>query len=337
MRRASAVAVVAVVLALTGCQSTQGEPGTASDAILSRYLEADEPGCSAAVGVDGAVVWAGARGTADLAGEPLTTASIFDIASVSKQFTGVAILLLEQDGALSLDDPLSLYVPGLGLDADRVTVAAMLTHTTGIPDYTSLLDADLDEPTTQADAIATLVALPRLAGTAGFSYSNSNYVLLAEVVEAASGMSLAEFLAARVFGPLELDMRLEPLYDAPGVVTGHEGGQPVSAAWTQVGDGSVYASPSELVRWANNYRTGDVGGQRLLDAQVDDAAPTGRSDYGAGIEIAPDGSLSHLGGWAGVVTVFGITADRHSSIAVSCNSVEADAGAIAEGLRRIWT
>ena len=107
MKTATGVASAAVMLLLAGCQSAPAGPGQASDAILARYLETDEPGCSAAVGVDGAVVWAGARGAADLAGQPLTTASIFDIASVSKQFTGVAVLLLEQDGALSLDDPLS--------------------------------------------------------------------------------------------------------------------------------------------------------------------------------------------------------------------------------------
>lgn len=331
-----AVAAAAILLLLAGCSSPTHE--SPSDALLSRYLQDDEPGCTAAVGVDGEVVWAGARGLADVAsGDPLTTESIVDIASVSKQFTGVAILLLVQDGAISLDDALSLYVPGLGPDADRVTIAALLHHTSGIADYTSLLDADLSEPTTQEDAIAALAALPRLAGTAAFSYSNSNYVLLAEVVEAASGVPLPEFLDQRVFTPLSLDMRVDPLFSAPLVTTGHEGGEPVSTAWTQVGDGAVFTTPSELVRWADNYRTGELGGQELLDAQIAGAADTGYGGaYGAGIEVAGDGSLSHLGQWAGFVTVFGITADRHTAIAVTCNSVEADAGAIAEGLRELW-
>lgn len=329
----------ALVLTLAACQSTPLDTNAASVAVLARYLDEDQPGCSAAVARDGEVVWAGAGGIADTStGAELTTASVFDIASVSKQFTGVAILLLEQDGLLSLDDPLSLYVPGLGSDSDRITISALLHHTTGIADYTSLMDAELDEPTTQEDAIAAIAALPRLAGTSAFSYSNSNYVLLAEIVEAASGIPLAEFLEQRVFGPLELDMRLEPLYSAPGVAVGHEAGEPVAAAWTQIGDGSLYTTPSELVRWADNYRTGTVGGEALLEAQLAGAVDTGYgSAYGAGIEVAADGALSHLGGWAGVVTIFGITGDRHTAIAVSCNSVEANAGAIAEALRDIHT
>lgn len=114
--------------------------------------------------------------------------------------------------------------------------------------------------------------------------------------------------------------------------------QPSSSGWSQVGDGSFHTTPSELVRWADNYRTGAVGGDRLLEATTSGAVPIGPGygKYGAGIEIAEDGALSHLGGWSGFVTAFGITGDRETAIAVSCNSDAADLGTIAEGLRIIW-
>jgi CubicO group peptidase (beta-lactamase class C family) len=161
--------------------------------------------------------------------------------------------------------------------------------------------------------------------------------LLAEVVSNASGMSLADFLEQRVFAPLELTMTLDPIYDGVDRAVSYESNIEVEANWLQVGDGAIHSTPTQLVLWADNYRTGTVGGDSLLAAQTADAVDTGYGSlYGAGIEIAPDGSLSHVGGWAGYVTLFGISADRSTAIAVMCNSVDTDAGAIAEDLRSIW-
>ena len=278
------------------------------------------------------------RGLANVAtGEGLTTASVLDMASVSKQFTATAVLLLAEEGVLSLDDSLADWVGGMPADASEISLNDLMHHTSGIADYTSLLDAELSESTTQQDALDAIAALSRLRGGGGFSYSNSNYVLLAEVVEAASGMPLAEFLDERIFGALELDMRLEPAYDGPNVAQSYEAGAPLNWGWLQVGDGSIYTTPSELVRWADNYRIGEVGGGALLEAQTAGAVDTGAgTKYGAGIEVAPDGALSHSGGWEGYVTMFGVSADKSTAIAVMCNSTDANAEAVAEGLRAIW-
>ena len=128
-----------------------------SQAVLDGAVNADEPGCSAAVGVEGQVVWTGVRGVADLAtGTPITTSTVFDIASVSKQFTATAILLLVGAGRLSLDDPLSDHVPGLPDWATTVTVEQLMHQTSGIPDYIGLLQDqgfDYSGHTTQADAL----------------------------------------------------------------------------------------------------------------------------------------------------------------------------------------
>jgi CubicO group peptidase (beta-lactamase class C family) len=118
---AGALAVVALAV---GCTSSPPAASPAadttsvsverSDDLLARGLPADEPGCSAAVGIEGDVVWAGAGGVADLAtGRPIETSTTFAIGSVTKQFTATAVLLLVQDGNLSLDDPLSRWLPGL--------------------------------------------------------------------------------------------------------------------------------------------------------------------------------------------------------------------------------
>ena len=321
----------------------------ASDDLLATALADDEPGCSAAVAVRGEVVWAGARGLANVDGEdPLTTATEFDIASVSKQFTATAVLLLVEDGALALDDPLSGHVAGLPAWAADVTLDDLLHHTSGIPDYTELIvaqGAGLDEPTTQQDAVDAIAGIPTLPQEPGgaFRYSNSNYVLLAEVVRDVTGTTLADVLADRVFGPLGLAMRLDPASTAPAVATAYtadgDAWVPEPSRWTQVGDGSIHTTPSELARWGDQYRTGAVGGRALLDAVEEGSVPTGApggSRYGAGIEIASDGALSHLGGWAGYVTVFGVTADRTTSLAMSCNSPDVDADQVAAGLLAVW-
>ncbi|MBM7808913.1 CubicO group peptidase (beta-lactamase class C family) [Geodermatophilus bullaregiensis] len=321
-----------------------------SDDLLERVLAADAPGCSAAVGVDGEVVWAGARGLADLTtGRPISTSTTFDVASVSKQFTATAVLLLEQDGVLSLDDPLSRWVPGLPAWAGTVTVDHLVHQTSGIPDYLADLAAagvQVTDRTTQQDALAAIAAHPDLRHPAGerFEYSNSDYVLLAEVVAAAAGRPLPQFLADRVFGPLDLAMVLDPSGADPGNtgtssarshVRASPGApwEPAGSRFGQVGDGSVQTTPSELVRWADVYRTGVLGGRSLLDAQVGDPAPVeGSTGYGAGVYVDRGGALSHPGSWAGFLSGFAVSADRHVAVAVSCNGDQAGT----DDLDRIW-
>lgn len=154
---------------------------------------------------------------------------------------------------------------------------------------------------------------------------------------------MADLVADRVFGPLGLAMRLDPASTARTVATAYTADgyawEPEPSRWTQVGDGSIHTTPGELARWGDQYRTGAVGGQVLLDAVDEGSVPTGAPDgsrYGAGIEIAPDDALSHLGGWAGYVTVFGVTGDRTTSLAMSCNSPDVDADQVASGLLAVW-
>lgn len=155
-----------------------------SQDVLDGAINADEPGCSAAVGVEGKVIWSGVRGIADLAsGAKITTDTVFDIASVSKQFTATAILLLVEAGKLTLDDPISQYVPELPDWAQTVTVEQLMHQTSGIPDYVALLAArgyQVSDRTIEAEARQALAAAPELQFKPGtrFDYSNSNYLLL---------------------------------------------------------------------------------------------------------------------------------------------------------------
>lgn len=339
--------------------STSASPSTTATAtadqaarsleVLDRVIEKNKPGCSAAVGIAGKVVWSGARGVADLgSGTEITTDTAFDIASVSKQFTATAALLLAGAGKLSLDASLAEYVPGLPGWSRTVTITELIHQTSGIPDYVGLLyeagyqDGDR---TTNADALKALAQVRDLEFEPGtrWNYSNSNYLLLGAVVEAVSGESLADFLNAEVFTPLGLDMVLDPARPVPTLALSYmkDGGNDAVApsAWEQTGDGSIQTTPSQLVIWADNYRTGAVGGPELLAAQVDGAVETGSETgerYGAGIFVGTDGTLEHDGSWAGFLTDFAVSADRTHSVAVSCNTDDQDPTAIAGEIAEIW-
>ena len=283
-------------------------------------------------------------------GHPSTTETRFDIGSVSKQFTATAVLLLSIDGALNVHDPISKYVPGLPGWADQITIDQLIHHTSGIPDYVQQLTSkgiSYTQPTTQQDALAAIAAVPQLRDTPGrtFDYSNSNYLLLAEVAETASGQTLADLLTDRIFQALSLNMQLHPTLTGPDVATGYwtvnQQLTPLQAQWLQIGDGAIYTTPTEVARWADNYRTGRVGGPRLLAAVTADAVPQSNQPnslrYGAGIDIFPNGALGHRGYWSGVNSAMAASADRHTTLAISCNSENPDTwGTVAVQLQEIW-
>jgi CubicO group peptidase (beta-lactamase class C family) len=357
--------LLVAVIGLTACTISTGadeqrdpdaERATRSDAALGAAIDSDEPGCSGAVGVEGEVVWTGAQGVADLeSGAMLTPDTVFDIGKVTNQLTATAVLLLADEGELRLDDPVSTYLDGLPGWADDVTVTNLIHHTSGLPDYVDLLTDqgfEPQDPTTQTQALEALGTTAELQFAPGsiFRHSNSNYLLLAEIVRAATGSTLPQVLAERVFEPLGLDMTMDPSAQLPDKAISYRkvlGGnyEVVDWAWTQVGDGGIQATPSELVRWADNFRTGDLGGSTLRYAQLADAPRTSLSAserfdterYGAGFFIGIDGGLFDLGEWEGYTTALEITADRRVAAAVACNSDWLVPSATATILILIWS
>jgi CubicO group peptidase (beta-lactamase class C family) len=309
-----------------------------SDAAVTELIDASRPGCSAAVGIRGEVVWAGAAGIADLStGEPLTTQTRFDMASVAKQFTATAILILQREGALSLANPVSDYVDRLPAWGRTVTLDQLMHHTSRVPDYWSVLDADgigFSDPADQARILDAIRRLPRLETGTGYSYSNSNYVLLAEVVARVSGQPLPAFLAERVFTPLGLEMELAPGLAAADVALSYDdndGFQP--PGWTAYGAIGIITTSSELARWGDQYRAGDI----IQDDFAVGAADEGTGEfYAAGMDIEADGRLNHNGRFGGYISTFTVSADRETTITVMCNGHSAKRLELADALWAIW-
>lgn len=324
----------ALVLGATACASepepasTPGADLRASEAAaMFAAIGPDDPFCTAAVLDDGEVVFARAYGSID--GEPVTPEDPFDIASVSKQFTGVAIERLIARGDLSGDDLVGELVPASSPATDDLTVDELLTHTSGLADYGDLLPQELDERTTQQDAIEAIATSEPTGSRGRFEYSNSNYVLLAEVVEAVTGDPLPDVLADEVFGPLGLDMVLKP-----------------TGPWLQIGDGSVQTTPTELVRWSAQYWDQTLDGPDLATAMFDpevdasEGAEGADDRYGSGILEATtdDGARTffHDGSWD-YETDWALLPDEHLAAAVTCDpDAELTSDAPAEELMEPW-
>lgn len=309
-----------------------------SDAVMTELVAATQPGCSAAVAVLGEVTWAGAAGLADLrTGTPVTTDTRFDIASISKQFTATAILMLQREGKVALSDPIGAYVPGMPDWASTVTLDQLIHHTARIPDFWVELDRLGIGFGGAADQATTLAAIAReteLEPGDGYLYSNSHYVLLAEVVAAVTGQTLPEFLADRIFTPLGLDMVMAPTLQGDDIARSYDdAGQLQVGGWTSYGHTGIITTPSELARWGDQYREGDI----IADDFAVGAVPEGAGElYAAGIDIEVDGDLNHTGRWGGYVSDFTVSADRDTTIAVACNGHLGNRFGIAEALWALW-
>ncbi len=310
------------------------------------HLASTSPGCSAALSQDGVVRWAEGFGLADVdAGRAISPSTRFDIGSVSKQFTATAILLLEADGLIDRHMTVSEVLDGMPPWADEVKISDLIHHTSGIPDYIDMLLGDgyaMSDRTTQADAVEAVRAVSDLEFEPGsvWSYSNSNYVLLAEIAEAISGESLPTFLAERVFGPLELDMVMDPVGDVAGKAVSYRAvgdrWEAQFSGWEQVGDGAIQATPSDLVRWASQYWDPTLGGPSVLAARSEGAVDRGDGLlYGAGI-VRDGDQLRHNGEWLEFGSALVILPDQHAAAAVTCNRKGPDPFEFAESMLDIW-
>ena len=309
------------------------------DAVFSAWSGNDRPGCALAVVQAGTVTYARGYGMANLeTGTPITPDSIFDIGSVSKQFTAMAVVLLAQDGRLSLDDDVRKYLPELPDYGTTITVANLLHHTSGLRNYTDLFDlAGVPEVdlTTARDAME-LIARQRginFQPNAEFLYSDTNYFLAGEIVRRVSGQSLRDFSARRIFAPLGMThthINDSPREVVPGRATGYE---PVAGGYLtylsnfeQVGDGSVLTTVMDLAKWERNFTDPKVGGPAAIDllTRVGKLFNGTNTRYGMGLFVDEYRGLEwihHDGEWVGYRAAVSRFPTEQLSVLVTCNSI----------------
>jgi CubicO group peptidase (beta-lactamase class C family) len=334
------VVIVIASVTLTGCAADDPRADDAS-AVMDDFLSADLPGCSAAAAVDGSVVWADHEGLADVATEsPIESSTRFNFGSVSKQFTATAILALAEAGALHLDDLVSDHIDDLPAWAGEVTVRDLMHHTSGLRD-TELLTLRSTAPEEYLRVLRE--GEGHRDDATEFGYANTNYILLAMIAERASGTPLAEWLAETIFDPLDLGLTLELQASGEDIATGYEeAAAPFRVAedlTAAAGPSSVHGTPGELARWGVHYSRSTVPTEAALEAALLDAAPIPDSSgaaYGPGIAITPSQGLTHNGSDVGMLTFFGVSRDRTTTLVISCNAPLAELDGLSESLIDVW-
>ncbi|BCJ74402.1 hypothetical protein CS0771_39460 [Catellatospora sp. IY07-71] len=249
---------------------------------------------------------------------PYTATSLVYAASLSKQVVAACALLLARRGALAADEPLSLRLPELPRWAAGVRLRHLVHHAGGLPDD-GLVDARITGDRTTAAVLGALTALPfpaRPPGTA-YAYSNAGYVCLAEVVRRAAGRPLPGLAHELLFAPL--GMRMSRFWGGPGPAPpGARPLAPLHPAPLSLGDGGLWTTAADLLRWADALNTGALGESGLLQTpgRLDDGTPL---DYAWGMGVRRRHGYPlyrHGGGRPGVRNVLARVPDRGLSIVV---------------------
>jgi CubicO group peptidase (beta-lactamase class C family) len=318
------------------------------DAVFKKLDRRDSPGCALAVVRDGRIAYEKGYGMASLElGVPNTPDTVFDIGSTEKQFAAATILLLAQDGKLSIDDSIRKHVPELPRYADPVTIRHLLHHTGGLPDYISLMmlsGSRIEDVTTEEDALRALIRAksPEFPPGAKHSYSNSGYFLLSVIVRRAAGKSLREFAEERIFRPLGM-ASTGYLDDHTQIVsrrsTGYSprrgGGFRLDTSnWEQNGDGGLQTTVRDLAKWDQNFYAPAVGGAKLIEElQTTGTLSNGKKlEYAKGLRVDAWRGLkrvSHGGAWAGYRAQLVRFPEERISVICLCNLATAGPGGLA--------
>jgi len=251
------------------------------DSTFSDFDHTDRPGCSLGISRQGELVYRRGYGMSNLEyGLAISPGSIFHVASISKQFTAFAIGLLVDDGKLSVDDDVRKYIPEIPSYGKPITLRHLIYHTSGIRDQWTLLGmGGWREPdvVTEGDILGVVARQKALNFQPGeeYLYSNSGYTLLGIVVKRVSGLSLHEFAEQRIFRPLGMTST-HFQYDHSMVVPNRTSAyRAYGAAWAitipvfdNEGATSLQTTPTDLLKWEQNYVVGTVGSARLREAAM---------------------------------------------------------------------
>ena len=311
------------------------------DSVFAPYSSHQAPGCAVGVSRDGRLVFAKGYGAADLEHDAqITPATPFYIASVAKQFTAMSIVLLVQDGRLSLDDSVRQWVPEVPSFGSSITIRQLLYHTSGLRDYLTLLALSgwpSDGPLTERQFLELLTRQRNLNFAPGeeFLYSNTGYALLAIVVQRVSGKSLRDYASEHIFKPLGMtrtEFRDDHHRLIPQRAVGYQpvdGGYRISQPeFDVVGDGGLYSTVEDLAKWDENFRTGRVGGKSgIALLQEPGRLNNGQTiPYALGLTVNQTRGLktyAHRGAYGGYRSAMVRYPEKGLSVITLCNTAAA--------------
>lgn len=334
------------------------------ETLVSKFTTAREPGCAVLVVNNGKTVVRKGYGVTDLrSGSPITPATNFRLASLTKQFTAMAVMLLVRDGKLHYDDSLAEVFPDFPAYGKMITIRNLLNHTSGLLDYEDLMSEkyagvpDANIPQIKDAGVIELLkqqTTTRFPPGARWEYSNSGYAVLAMVVEKVSGVSFGDFLHQRIFRPAGMNGSIAYEKGKNEVANRAFGYSKTADRWREtdqsstsavLGDGGIYASLDDLEKWdfALNHHTllsskemepaytaAEVNGWPL-EKLTGEAAPR----YGFGWFLDSyrgHKRYSHYGETLGFRNAIQRFPDDHRTVIVLCNRADKDATPLAESV-----
>ena len=307
------------------------------EALFAQWRKQKGPGCVVAVRRDGRTIHERGYGVSDLElGVRITPATVFHIASLSKQFTGFLVLLLDAEGTLDLDDDIRTWVPEIPKGFPRITLRHLLHHTSGLRDHLTLMKLSGVRPMDERSEEDILRLLRRQRALnfrpgADFNYCNTGWVLLAAAVSRAIDAPFGDYLEERIFQPL--GMTSSSVRDDHSELITHrarayEKSERGLSYWVPnyhfVGATSVYTTAGDLLRWGDNLLAPRVGNAALVrrfmtSGRLNDGRPV---RYGAGIEVGTYRGLKvvkHRGWDLGYSAHFALYPDEGLTIAIVGN------------------
>jgi CubicO group peptidase (beta-lactamase class C family) len=327
------------------------------DKVFQKWNRTDSPGCAMSVMKDGGIVYKHAYGMADLDHDvTLTPASVFHVASMSKQFTAASIVLLAQQGKLSLDDDVHKYIPELADFGAPITIRHFVHHTSGLRDQWELLGLagwrySLDL-ITDDDVMSVVSRQKDLNFKPGEKhvYCNTGYTLLALIVKRVSGMSFREFTTKNIFEPLGMknthfrDDHAEIIKNNAYGYQQENPGAPFRLSVTNfdtVGATSLHTTVEDLARWDENFYRPTVGGQAFLEQMLQRGKLNNgeQLDYAFGLVHGKYKGLQtvgHGGADAGYRSDMTRFPEQHFSVAVLCNSADTNPSDLADQVADVY-
>lgn len=348
--RAFLCITIALVVALpAAAQPARDTVPVAINRVFAGWTNSDGPGCAVGVSRDGRVMFENGYGMANLEHDiPITPSTIFHVASVSKQFTAAAIMLLVADGKLSLDDDVRKYVPEVPAYPQKITIRHLLHHTSGLRDQWDLLIMARgrfeEDRITEEDVLEIVARQTKLNFEPGteYLYSNTGYTLAGTIVKRVSGKSLREFAEERIFKPLGMT-NTHFHDDYTMIVKGRSDGYaPRGGGWRvslpnydTYGATSLYTTVGDLLKWAANFDKPVVGDADMLKKMQTSAVLTNgdTTGYGLGLAIGTYRGaklIAHSGADAGYRTYLGMFPEHKVAIAVLCNAATANPVGLAQ-------
>jgi CubicO group peptidase (beta-lactamase class C family) len=331
------------------------DEGAKVDELFAQWNRPDSPGAAVGVIKDGEVVLLRGYGCANLEyGVPVTTATVFDLASVSKQFCALAIMMLADQGKLSLDDDIRKILPEVPDFGRTITIRHLLHHTSGLRDWPANLAIGgwrMDD-VIAFDQILQMVRHQQdlnFEPGAEYTYSNTGYNLLAETVARVSGRSFRQWCDENIFKPLEMSHthfhddhseivpnRAYSYYDNPS-----RGYNKAVENLTALGSSSLYSTVEDLMKWLLNFETGTVGGPALLTRITEQGVLNNgeKISYARGLvveEYRGLRSIGHGGSWAGFRTDLIYFPEKRLGVVVLCNLSSMRAGMLSRRVAEIY-